>query len=241
MDFTFYGDLLGFSNYYKLSPQIAYQRLNDFYNTVHDVLGEYCNDPNNKTEIMMMSDSLLIWGDNAMEMLEYLHRIYIELIHRGLFLRGAIVDKKLERVPQFNLKNFDDFLPTDDTLARAVGLSEMKKGSRLLIDNKLAQDLLAETKEWLTPEGYIRAVRSEIPIDSILRRISPTPDCETFELLYFWSTKGVGVGYEQRAQELTDISSMLDDSITLQYKSTIELLKRCKKREVLTLDKFNKG
>ena len=32
MAFTFYGDLLGISNAYKLSPKAAYQKLNSFYN-----------------------------------------------------------------------------------------------------------------------------------------------------------------------------------------------------------------
>ncbi len=240
MEYTFYGDLLGFSNYYRLSPEIAYNRLNDFYSTVHSVLKDHVAKETTDVEVVMMSDSVLIWGSNAHRMLEMLHQIYIELIQKGLFLRGAMVDKKLERVPQFNLKNFDDFLPTDDTLARAVGLSETKKGARLLIDTKLAQGLLDDHKQWLTHDGYIRNTKKDIPSDSILRRICPTPDCETFELLYFWSPNKKGISYEQRVTELTEISTMLHDSITIQYQETIDLLKRSKRREEFTENFLNK-
>ncbi|MCK5882695.1 MAG: hypothetical protein KAG61_03320 [Bacteriovoracaceae bacterium] len=235
MEYTFYGDLLGFSNYYRLSPEIAYNRLNDFYRTVHKVLKEHITGTERDVEVVMMSDSVLVWGNDAHHMLGMLQQIYIELIHKGLFLRGAMVDKRLQRVPQFNLKNFDDFLPTDDTLARAVGLSETKKGARFIIGTKLAQGLLEEHPNWLTHDGYIRNPKKEIPLDSILRRICPTPDCETFEFLYFWSTDEKGVRYDQRVSELTEISNMLHDSITIQYQETIDLLRRSKRREEFTL------
>jgi len=64
MAFTYYGDLLGISAHYKLNPQTAYSRLNDFYNTTFSSLESYCNN-NSDVEVLMVSDSLLIWGDDV--------------------------------------------------------------------------------------------------------------------------------------------------------------------------------
>ena len=64
MDFTFYGDLLGISSMYKLSPTQAYERLNDFYNITFSSIEEQWAD-DNSLEAYMFSDSLLAYGDNA--------------------------------------------------------------------------------------------------------------------------------------------------------------------------------
>ncbi len=50
MDFTYYGDLLGISGLYKLSPSIAHSKLNDFYNTTFFSLSNYCNQHQNSVK-----------------------------------------------------------------------------------------------------------------------------------------------------------------------------------------------
>ncbi|HBB98242.1 MAG TPA: hypothetical protein DC054_22890 [Blastocatellia bacterium] len=58
-DFTFYGDLLGVGAAYQLSPTLAYERLNDFYNTVFSYLYETTQE-GRSLKVYMFSDSVLI-------------------------------------------------------------------------------------------------------------------------------------------------------------------------------------
>ena len=95
MGFTFYGDLLGISGYYKLSPRIAKEKLNQFYNTLFSSLSGYCN-ANADVRVHMFSDSLLFYGDNPTSALEQLHLVYVKLLHEGLLLRGGMVGDKLK-------------------------------------------------------------------------------------------------------------------------------------------------
>lgn len=84
MGFTYYGDLLGISGYYKLSPELAKDKLKEFYNTVFLSLSDYCN-ANNDVHVHMFSDGLLIYGDNPESALERLHRVYINLEWKFFF------------------------------------------------------------------------------------------------------------------------------------------------------------
>ena len=241
MEFTFYGDLLGISGYYKLSAELAKNKLNDFYNTVFCSLSEYCQN-HNDVHVHMFSDSILIWGNDAILALEELHRVYVKLIHKGLLLRGAMVSKKIQFQIRTELDNFQKQLPDDDTLARAVGLESSKKGARLLIESKLAENLLTECTEWLTVEGYVNNQQNppycNIPYTDIRRRIIPTPELDTHELLYFWicsdELEHHDLDYQVKMKNLNEIKSMLTESISLHYKETIRLLKRCNNRQNFT-------
>ena len=42
MDLTYWGNLLGMSGYYKLNPDVAKAKLNDFYNRTFYSLEAYC-------------------------------------------------------------------------------------------------------------------------------------------------------------------------------------------------------
>jgi len=59
MGFTYYGDLLGISAYYKLSPIIAKDKLNSFYNTVFSSLSGFCQSYPDQVKVHMFSDSIL--------------------------------------------------------------------------------------------------------------------------------------------------------------------------------------
>ena len=247
MGFTYYGDLLGISGYYKLSSRIAKEKLNEFYNTVFNSLSFYCKS-NNNVNVHMFSDSLLFYGDDPESALKELQWVYIRLIHKGLLLRGAMVNGKLSFQIRTDLSNFQKQLPDDDSLARAVGLESTKKGARLLIEPLLAENILSEYPEWLTQEGYInsqmhsnfpnRNLYIKVPYDSVFRRITPTPDQDAYEFLYFWvchnNLRHNDIDYEVKIENLKEIKSMLGKNISVHYGETIDLLRRCNRRQKFT-------
>ena len=57
MGFTYWGDLLGISGYYRLNPDVAKARLNDFYNTTFYRLSGYCE---SHPEVKVLMFSVLI-------------------------------------------------------------------------------------------------------------------------------------------------------------------------------------
>lgn len=238
MGFTYYGDLLGIDGYYGLSPKRAYIRLNDFYNATFGCLSTYCKDSRNSVTVNMFSDSLLIWGDDEQAILAQLQKLYLRLVRIGLLLRGAIVKGRLQIDPRLTLDNFKKMLPSDDTLARAAGLEQTQKGARLLIENALAEDLLENCQEWLTQDGYIQNIRSDIPISSLSRRICPTPDNKTYELLYLWPTID-SLNHDEHmssqiSEQLKELSTLFTDEIAIHYKKTLDLLIRCSNRREYT-------
>ena len=189
MGYTFYGDLLGISGIYKLSPQLAKEKLNDFYRTTFDSVDATWI-ANSNTKIMMFSDSFFMWGDDEHGALRELGLLYLKLLHCGLLLRGSIVDGVLEFEPRLERSNFQKFLPRDDTLARAVGLESTHKGARFLIESQLAVRLLDKVSSWQAADGYVRETQPipHIEYESSLRRIAPTPEGHCYEYLYFWTT-----------------------------------------------------
>jgi len=241
MDFTYWGDLLAISGYYRLNPTVAKTKLNDFYNTTFNSLSGYCRS-HTELKVFMFSDSLLMYGEDALSALKELCKVYVELIHKGLLLRGGMVKGKLEFEPRYTLENFRKQLPTNDTLARAVGLEKAKKGARLLLERELAADLLVSCPDWLTHEGYVRNLRAEEepPIDIILRKIVPTPEQDYYECLYFWvchqDIVHNGIDYAEKIKELEAIGAMKTDNIAGHYNETVALLKRCQKRQSLTAE-----
>jgi hypothetical protein len=171
--------------------------------------------------------------------------LYTNLLHKGILLRGAIVAGELQFEPRVTRDNFEKLLPQDDTLARAVGLESTQKGARLLIENSLAQALLVDEPDWLTHEGYLRNVSSShaTPYESVLRRITPTPDGSAYELLYFWvcnrNLNHQQTDYRRKRDELNEIKKMVRDDIGEHYKETIGLLSRCESRQLFTDKYFN--
>jgi hypothetical protein len=245
VEFTYYGDLLGISGYYRLNPRVAKEKLNQFYDITFESLSEYCQ-LNNMATVEMFSDSLLFYGNDVVSALEQLHSVYARLIYRGLLLRGAVVKGKLRFEPRLTYENYDKKLPQDDTLARAMGLENTKKGSRLLIENQLAADLLDENQEWLTQEGYVMSFNNahyvQIPEDSMLRRISPTPEQDAYEYLYFWMSPEhrtfLNLSREFTARDLEVLKLMTSESIGIHYRETMELLKRCRTRQKVTRERL---
>src|ERR1039458_5752736 len=171
MAFTFYGDLLGTSSNYNLDSNLAYNKLNDFYTISFNELKNYCQGyPNSK--VFMFSDSILFYGENPIAAIKQLQNLYLSLLSKNLLLRGAIVKDKLDFEPRFELENFEKRLPINNTLAKAVSLASLYKGSRLIIETVLAKELLAEFPQWMTQEGFISSPNSEFINSGFLSRIA---------------------------------------------------------------------
>ena len=236
MQFTYYGDLLGVSRYYKLGPKVAYSKLNRFYNITFGSLESYCQ-VNSSVEVMMFSDSLLMWGNDAIEALRQLHIVYRKLLADCLLLRGAMVPKRLKIDPRLTLSNFQKMLPKDDTLARAVGLENSQKGARLVIENMLARSIFRHCHQWLTHEGYIAGVKLHPQNEDILRRICPVPDNNTYEFLYFWApeqdTDSPSTDCNIK-EDLEETRKMLAKELQVHYRETSQLLIRCNRRQSFT-------
>lgn len=241
MSYTFYGDLLGMSGYYQLSPKRADSRLNDFYNISFDCLSDYCNQNKKTVQVNMFSDSIFIWGDNEGEILPILQILYLQLMGKGLLLKGSVVSGKLQLEPRITLSNFRKALPKHNILARAVGLQQTQKGARLLIENSLAEDILENCQEWLTQDGYLLNPKPDVPLDSPLRRISQTPDNKTYEFLYLWARDNTlqnSQTLEKIEKQLNELSTFFMDDISIHYSETLKLFERCKKRSEFTTVQF---
>jgi hypothetical protein len=187
----------------------------------------------------MFSDSVLVWGEqNVEEILGHLQMVYLNLVDQTLLLRGAIVQGALEKDPRVEARGFRKFLPTNDTLARAVGLANTLKGSRLLIESSLATKLLETKQEWLTIEGYLRQPYPDVALGSILRRICPDPSATSYELLYFWKPQPATASSADVNGEIADrlagISEFQDRSVAEHMRETIKLLRRSEKRRRTT-------
>jgi len=240
--YTFYGDLLGISNYYKLDPETAYEKLDKFYAITYRNLSNYCHNNSNVVNVNMFSDSILIYGDNAKEILVKLCSLYVNLVSENLLLRGAIVDGKLQYDERIELNNFQKKLPYTNLLAMAVGLEKSVKGSRLLIDKRLAKKLLnGQLSSWLTIDGYLDNydIQSDISSNDILRKICLTPNHRCYELLYFWNYNEFlhDNNLEKKLNlkdKLKEIAKMSDSTISKQYNETIALLDRSFHREQYT-------
>jgi hypothetical protein len=183
--FTYYGDLLGVSNYYRIDPETAYEKLNFFYNETYNVLRdiERKNGKRYDLKVFLFSDSIFITGTLLESTLRHLSYLYSILFNENLLLRGAIVHGKLTFDPRMELRNMTKQLPQGDVLFRAVELEKRNKGARLVMEKKLAHLILP--KKWYTTEGYFKErTDPAIPKDSLLRKIRTTPSWGAYEFLW---------------------------------------------------------
>lgn len=235
--FTFYGDLLGIASAYRLGAKAAYDKLDTFYNTVFGRLEALCNQQRSGIHVQMFSDSVVIWGRGTQRILEELQKVYLDLFGKNLLLRGAIVNGRLQKEPRVEVRNFRKFLPTNDTLARAVGLEKTVKGARLLIEPQVAQRLLGNEAEWLTVEGYLDHQYPNVATTDIRRRICPTPSGNSHELLYFWPQSDVdweGSTYGKVETRLKELAEFHDPSVAEHLRETVKLVRRSELRERAT-------
>lgn len=232
--FTFYGDLLGISNAYKLSPQAGYEKLDRFYNLCFQHLKTACQ--GGRANVNLFSDSILFWGNNAESALGSLKQLYMDLTSEGLLLRGAIIRGKLEFDPRFTVNNFEKNLPKGDILPRAVGFAKNFKGARLIVDQEIAHDQLPSV-DWHTVEGYLRANHDyqRIPRFDLRRFICPVPDGTSYELLYFYPIQPgtQSSNYGDIIRRLQNTAELVSKDVSDHYKETIGVIKRSQLRSGL--------
>jgi hypothetical protein len=230
MPFTFYGDLLGISNAYRLSPDAAYEKLDRFYNLCFQHLKSACS--GNHTKVNLFSDSIFFWGDDQRLALQLLKQLYVDLVSEGLLLRGAIVRGKLEFDPRFTVENFEKNLPRGDILPRAVGFASSCKGARLIVDRDIAHSQLPGV-EWHTIEGYLQSHHRhrDIPQFDTRRFICPVPDGTAYELLFFYPIQhGIPLDYEGVIRRLQNTSELASKEVAEHYAETINLITRSRLR-----------
>lgn len=181
-EFTYCGDLVGMSSIYASAPGEAYNFLNEFYNTVFDILHVYDQAAKDR-EVYMFSDSLIVTGDDPQRFVEAMCGVYMRLLSNSLLLRGGVVRGRLRFDPRQTRSNFHKLLPQDNTLARANGLEKSVKGARFVIDADIAGGLIAPMTEWLTLQGYsTNPMRDrDVPLQ---RSIVPLIHSGAFEILY---------------------------------------------------------
>jgi len=233
IEYTFYGDLLGMGSYYQLNTTIAKQKLNYFYNCSHRHLAELRRiDPT--SEITLFSDSIIVTGENLFEALSRLNNLYCTLLSNDLLLRGAIVKGRLTFETRITIdENFQKNLPINDTLARAVGLEKMLKGSRLIVEKELVTSLFSHCEEWLTLGGYQQNIHKNPENSQILRKICPTPNNLHYEMLYRQSDENYSEETSRIKKSLTHIMRMSDDELKKHYSETLALIQRSEERERL--------
>lgn len=215
--FTFYGDLLGVSSYYRVDPSTAYEKLNFFYNETYYLFRHLEQVPGYDLRVILFSDSIFVTGTLLGTTLKHLGYLYSILFHNNLLLRGAIVHGLLEFDPRVELQDMVKQLPEGDVLFRAVELEKRNKGARLVVEKRLAHMILP--RDWFTLEGYIQNIGNpSIPINSIKRKIRTTPSWGAYEFLW----------------PLIDIQEFEGRQVKFfypEYKRKIEFLKKIVPRE----------
>lgn len=230
--FTFYGDLLGISQIYRISKSAALEKLNLFYNesftTLRGDLG---------INVEMFSDSLIISGNDALSVVSDIGNLYSNLLRQGILLRGAMIHGELRYQVRLTRDNFKKRLPEDDSLARVVALEKSEAGARFIIDSLLAEEFFKCQPSWKTHEGYVQS-KATAGHDA-LRRICPTPNNSNYEYLYYW-TEGIGdQEYFDRIKALKEIMPTIDCKARKHYKETIALIQRCQHRHHISKENFS--
>lgn len=183
-DFTFYGDLVGTSSLYATSPKEAARRLDSYYDTVFEGLRSYYEFNQNR-KVNMYSDSIVVTGDRPDLFIEVMAPVYCNLVKDGLLLRGGLVSGRLNFEFRITVNNFKKRLPSSDVLARAVSLEKKVKGSRLILENKIAQKILGKCPEWITLDGYARNPKNGNKDLCLQRALAPAfRDDGAYEVLY---------------------------------------------------------
>ncbi len=142
-------DLLGFSRMVSLDQEKARIVLNDFYNVSWRIIRN-----NSLVKGTLMSDSLLLYGENRTATLNCLSDIYRECFRKNtehedlgkdffLLLRGAVSEGFVHLEDRSTSPNLDKNFIVSPALVHSAKLESIVKGSRLLVavnDNDPAQD-----------------------------------------------------------------------------------------------------
>ncbi len=229
ISFTYYGDLLGISNLYTGNPAKAYEALNQYDNEVYLGLEPYFQGHQSR-QVEMFSDSLIVTGDDPVEFLSTMAPVYCNLLAKGLFLRGGIVEGLLEKDLRMTTSNFRKNLPTTDVLARAVRLEHKVKGARLVVEQKLALQLIQPQENWMTLVDYARDPKSGERDLLFQRAIVPLDDGSASEVLYPLLAELDDETVSRRVKELAYLKVATAPEIAKHYEETDRLLKHSRMR-----------
>jgi hypothetical protein len=228
--FTFYADLVGISSLYAASSDQAYKKLNEYYNVVFTGLSAFYDGKPN-VQVEMFSDSIVIrGGQDVHEFINIISPVYVNLLSKGLLLRGAIVEGQLKYDARLTAENFVKQLPDSDVLARCVCLEKKVKGARLVIEKKIAEPFFTNHQDWLTLHGYSANRRGGDALAVMQRSIIPLPDGEAYELLYPIVAATDIQSLDKRIEELDYIISALPHEVSVHHAETKRLLEHSKIR-----------
>lgn len=231
--FTYYGDLLGVSNFYRIDAETAYQKLSFFYNETYLLFRELERVDGYDLRIFLFSDSIFITGTLLEPTLRHLGYLYSVLFQNNLLLRGAIVHGELTFDPRLELSNMIKQLPEGDVLFRAVELEKRNKGARLVMEKRLAQMILPN--KWFTTEGYFQTrIDPNIPTDSIKRKIRTTPTWGAYE--YLWplidvdnlNGRQVKFYYPDYVKKINELKRIVPEEASINIKETRKLFDNIK-------------
>lgn len=229
MDFTFYADLVGTSVLYATSPTHAYERLNEYYNAVFHGLSAYYNESDTR-KVEMFSDSLVVYGDNPQLFLSTMAPVYMNLLSKGLLLRGGMVDGLLHYDARITTRNFQKYLPDSDVLARSIALERLVKGARIVLNPVIAESFLSSHREWLTLQGYA-SNRNPGNIDLLLQRsLVPLATGSAYELLYPLLGLSEESTIEMRKDEMDYQVRHLPRDVSMHFSETKAVLEHSKER-----------
>lgn len=181
--FTYYGDLLGVSDFYKISESAAYNVLNNFYNMTYEAFRGIHED----VTITLFSDSIFVTGNRLKDTLNVLSGLYINLLKKQIYLKGAVAEGRLEFQPRLVYENLEKRLPTSDILYRAVILEKNIDGVRLIVEKKLAQKILPEIMYgpfYNLVDPKIIEICKQHPDSEILIKLHWNPDANAYD--YYW-------------------------------------------------------
>ena len=241
--FTFHGDLLGIANYYSIDQELAKKQLDIFYDLIFEKFRE------STSRIFLFSDSVFITGSVLEETLKKLGEIYMSLLYKNIFMKGALIKGELTFDPRITVDHIRKELPSTDVLYRAISLQKGIKGMRLLIEKELAKELLP--REWLTDHDYRQHV-DLVGYDKFdfRRKIILAREWNTYEYLWMMSLNtgemfsGGLVNFFTRLLKsprkvVEERLNEVPDEVMVHLKETQTLFSRANSRYTITHEKLN--
>lgn len=229
MDFTFYADLVGISALYAASPTHAYEKLNEYYNTVFHGLSAYYSGTTTR-KVEMYSDSLVVSGDDPQLFISTMAPVYMTLLSKGLLLRGGMVLGHLDFDVRITTQNFQKSLPDSDVLARCVALERKVKGARFLLSTDIAEPFFHIIRKWLTLQGYAADRRPGISELLLQRSLVPLADGTAYELLFPVLALSDAETIKRRVEEMNYQIKQLPRDISTHHSDTKTLLLHSEER-----------
>jgi hypothetical protein len=229
MDFTFYADLVGISALYAASPTHAYEKLNEYYNTVFYGLSAYYDGVATR-KVEMYSDSLVVSGDDPQLFLSTMAPVYMTLLSKGLLLRGGMVRGRLGFDVRITTQNFQKSLPDSDVIARCVALERKVKGARFLVSSDIAESFFQTIRTWLTLQGYAADRRPGISELLLQRALVPLADGTAYELLFPVLALTEADTIKRRVEEMNYQIKQLPRDVSAHHSDTKTLLLHSEER-----------